>query len=199
MQLFLREHALLPGTWTSGNVCCVVCVFRSTETMSKTVSYRCKPWTSGWHISNTQKGMRGGAKPQWRAVPQSLNSGGIVGGDLDCTTTAYTCSLHVCLPTNQYSTAMCSWSAMATHRKWQQAKKAHIWNQSRPKRLISSERGIPVYTLCFALHCNGLFLWQRPITDYETTTLWKLEIRKLWCHISNDPLTQQKGRWFEDV
>lgn len=151
MQLFLREHALLPGTWTSGNVCCVVCVFRSTETMSKTVSYRCKPWTSGWHISNTQKGMRGGAKPQWRAVPQSLNSGGIVGGDLDCTTTAYTCSLHVCLPTNQYSTAMCSWSAMATHRKWQQAKKAHIWNQSRPKRLISSERGIPVYTLCIAL------------------------------------------------
>lgn len=45
------------------------------------VSYRCKPRTSGWHISKAQKGRRGGAKPQWRAVPQSLNSGGVGGGE----------------------------------------------------------------------------------------------------------------------
>lgn len=45
------------------------------------VSYRCKPRTSGWHISNAQRGSRGGAKPQWRAVPQSLKSLGLRGGD----------------------------------------------------------------------------------------------------------------------
>lgn len=89
-------------------MCLRVCFEIHRDNVKDCVSYRCKPRTSGWHISNAQKGMRGGAKPQWRAVPQSLNSGGIVGGDQDCTTTAYTCSLHVCLPTNQYSTIMCS-------------------------------------------------------------------------------------------
>lgn len=117
------------------------------------VSYRCKPRTSGWHISNARKGMRGGAKPQWRAVPQSLNSGGLGGWDQGCTTTAYTCSLHVCLPTNQYSSTMLMFMQRNGHplNKDNKAKKADIWSQSGPQRFTASERGIPVYTFSIAL------------------------------------------------
>ncbi len=108
----IGEHALLPGTWTyvhletctAMHMCVSACECSSQihrDHVKDCVSYRCKPWTSGWHISNAQKGMKGGAKPQWRAVPQSLNSGGWGGGDQDCSATASTCSLHVCLPTNQ--------------------------------------------------------------------------------------------------
>lgn len=64
---------------------------RSTENMSKDgFSYRCKPRTSGWHISNTQQGRRGGATPQRRAKPQSLKSVGLRGGDRDRITTERT-------------------------------------------------------------------------------------------------------------
>ena len=61
------------------HMCVYVCVCSSRihrDHVKDCVSYRCKPWTSGRHISNAQKGTRGGAKPQRRAVPQSLNSGG---------------------------------------------------------------------------------------------------------------------------
>lgn len=99
-------------------VCVCVCLSQiHRDHVKDCVSYRCRPRTSGWHISNAQKGMRGGAKPQRRAVPQSLNSGGRRGGDQDCTTTAYTCSLHVCLPANQYSLTMYLCSAMPIHIK----------------------------------------------------------------------------------
>ncbi len=167
-----REHELLPGTWTYVHlatcarpcICAYVCACSSQihrDHVKDCVSYRCKPWTSGWHISNAQKGRRGGAKPQRRAVPQSLNSGGLWGGDQDCTTTAYTCSLHVCLPTKQYSSTMCSCSAMATHRKNNnKAKKADIWSQSRPQRFISSERGIPVYAFrCIIFMAKANHWW----------------------------------------
>lgn len=73
------------------------------EQVKDCVCYRCERRTSGWHISNTQKGRRDGAKPQRRAVPQSLDGRRLEGRDWDHRTTTYTCSFHICLPTNKDS------------------------------------------------------------------------------------------------
>ena len=176
-------------------VCGCVCFQIRRVLVKDYVSYRCKLRTSGYHISNAQKGMRVGAKPQRRAVPQSLNSGGIVGGDQDCITTAYTCSLHDCLPTSQYSSTTCSWSATAIHRKWQQAKNADIWSQSRPKQLISSERGIPDYALSIALSFIIFiakahhWLWENSYSRNRRAMMqyWRTETKRevIWGFLRN--------------
>lgn len=65
-------------SWAHG--CMYTCVCSSQirrGPVKDCASYRWKPQTSGWHISNIQKSEWGGSQPQRRAIPQSLRSGGL--------------------------------------------------------------------------------------------------------------------------
>lgn len=122
---FLHEHALLPGTWTSGNVHghAYRRVFRSTENVKDCVS---PTGASSEHLAGTFQTLTkhdGWGKATVKGfttlnIPSS-NSRGIVAGEEDCTTTAYTCSSIVCLPpkTVFFHCVLMGW--MGTQRKWQ--------------------------------------------------------------------------------
>lgn len=141
---------------------------RSAEAVSKTGS---PTGVSPEHLAGTfqtlQKGTRGGAKPQWRVVPQSLNSGGPGGGDQDCTTTAYTCSWHVRLPADQYSSTMRSCRATATHRTTTTRLKKPTSGANLDRDSSSAAKGEYQFTH-LDLHRNAVFSCQKRIIAHET-------------------------------
>lgn len=73
------------GMVTRMSVCVRVCFPIHREDVKDGASNRCKPWTSGWHISNTKTELRGGADLQQAPARASLTSRGIVGEDWGCT------------------------------------------------------------------------------------------------------------------
>lgn len=144
---------------TSGSVhahayvvtCVCVCLHRrAAETMSQTVS---PTGVSSEHMAGTfqtlRKACRVEAKPQWRVVPQSLNSTVVGVGEGEMGLHHY--SIHLLrarLSAHKPVLLHDVFMQLSGHPSKTQrgVKKADIWSRSRPQRFISSERGIPVFT-----------------------------------------------------